>query len=470
MLPATLEDIAAAVQGRLHDVAAERLWAGNLQIDSREIRPGDSFLALPGTKQDGHDFAAEAIARGALLVIARSDRAASFAGPKLTVADTQTALQALANWHRRRMEALIIGVTGSVGKTTTRELIHLMLQGQHPGVRSRKNFNNEIGLPLSLLDIEPHHEFAVLELGAARVGDLARLARLAEPEIGVITAIGEAHLETFGSIAGIMQGKGELLEALPPGGFAVLPGDCPMLRAMARRAKCRVVFVGTGDDNDLRADAIEQTEAGLSFQLDGQGYRLPIFGRHNLTNALCAIAIGKEIGIAGSLLSESLAEFKPAAGRSHLSRIGSWTVMDDTYNASPTAFAAALQTLRELPQAARGRRIVIAGDMLELGAAAQDEHRRLGDRIGRMRADRLLVTGDHADDVADGAISAGLPSHCIAAAKDWDTLLFLLECWLEPGDIVLVKGSRGMRMERIIDWMKNASQEWSEPIPLRKSA
>ena len=468
MRPATLEDIAAAVHGRLISVATDVRWTGRLQIDSRDIRAGDLFLALPGTKHDGHDFAAEALSRGALLVISRADLAAKVVGTKLVVADTQIALQQLAEWHRRRMDALVIGVTGSVGKTTTREMIHQLLHGQHSGVRSRKNFNNEIGLPLSLLDIEPEHEFAVLELGAARVGDIAELANLADPEIGVITAIGDAHLRTFGSVAGIMQGKGELLEALPAGGFAVLPGDCPKLRAMAPRAKCRVIYVGTGVENSLRITAIEPSENGLSFRVDGQPYRLPLIGRHNLTNALCAIAIGKEVGIAGELLAESLAEFRPVAGRSQLIQIGSWTVMDDTYNASPAAFLAAIEALSEFPRPARGRRIVIAGDMLELGAAAADEHRRLGARIGQMGPDRLLVTGDHADDVADGALSAGLPSQCIAAAKDWDTLLFLLECWLEPGDVVLVKGSRGMRMERIIEWMNDAVS--GEGVPLRRSA
>ncbi len=457
MLPGSLEDIAAAVHGRLLDVEGRRAWTGRLRIDSREVGAGDVFLALPGTKHDGHDFASEALANGAALAIIRRDCHLPISGPKLLVADTNQALSDLADWHRQRTDALIIGVTGSVGKTTTREMIHAALSGQHQGVRSRKNFNNEIGLPLSLLDIQADHEFAVLELGASRIGDIAQLTELARPEVGVITAIGSAHLATFGSEAGIMQGKGELLEALPSGGFAVLPGDCVKLRSMAGRAKCRVVFVGEEVKNSLRVSGIERTDFGLKFRLDGQIYQIPVAGRHNISNALCALGIGREIGISGSILSDSLAEFSPVAGRTHVRQIGPWSVIDDTYNASPQAFAAALQTLSELPSSTAARRIVVAGDMLELGAAARHEHRRLGEQIGRLGIGRLLVTGDHADDVAHGAISAGLSSHHIAAAKDWDTLLFLLECWLEPGDAILVKGSRGMRMERVIDWMMNAA-------------
>jgi UDP-N-acetylmuramoyl-tripeptide--D-alanyl-D-alanine ligase len=464
-------ELAAAVQGRLQDATHLPGEFGRLTIDSRDVERGDVFLALPGGRRDGHDFATEALRRGAALVIVRADRAADVAGPKLVVADTYAALRDLADWHRRQMEALVIGVTGSVGKTTAREMIYSALCGQHEGTRSRWNFNNEIGLPLSLLEIRPRHEFAVLELGAARVGDIANLAELARPEVGVITAIGTAHLATFGSVEGIMQGKGELLEALPAGGFAVLPGDCPKLRWMARRAKCRVVFVGEGTDNHLRMTRVERIGEWLSFRVDGQAYRLRVAGRHHLTNALCAVAIGREIGLSGSLLSESLARFEPVAGRGQVRRIGPWTVIDDTYNASPTAFAAALEALRELATPPAGRRIVVAGDMLELGDAARREHVLLGERIAQCGAHRLLATGNHANDVAEGAMAAGFPPHCITTAGNWETLLLLLECWLEPGDTVLVKGSRGMQMERVIAWMTAAAAAAPEFAPvLRRSA
>ena len=390
----------------------------------------------------------------------RADRAASIARPQILVADPLAALRDFSAWHRGRSEALVIGVTGSVGKTTTREMIHAALGSQHPGIRSRKNYNNEIGLPLSLLDIEPQHEFAVLEFGAGRIGDVAELAQLALPEVGVITAIGPAHLATFGSIEGVMQAKGELLEALPAGGFAVLPGDCPMIREVSHRSTCRVIFVGEGEDNHLRAGSVRSSQEGLTFRIERQTFHLPVLGRHHLASALIAVAIGREIGIAADQLADSLATFEPIPGRSQLRRIGPWTVIDDTYNASPTAFVAALDAINDIPISPMNRRVVIAGDMLELGSIAEEEHQRLGERIAASRVDRLLVTGEFADVVAAGAISAGLPAHRIAAAQDWDTLLFLLECWLEPGDVILVKGSRGMRMERIIDWLNEAASRW----------
>lgn len=457
----------------MQGVSSRQVWTGQLRIDSREVRPGDIFAALPGSRQDGHDFAVQALAQGAALAMLQADRSAAIAGPKLIVQDTTRALTDWARWHRAQSDALIIGVTGSVGKTTTRELIHLALTGAHAGTRSRKNYNNDLGVPLSLLDIGPDHEFAVLELGAARRGEIARLAALAQPEVGVVTAVGSAHLETFGSLAGVMQGKGELLEALPPGGFAVLPGDSPHLRALAQRAACPVIFVGEQSENDLRASAVTITDRGLGFLLDGQQYHIPVFGRHHLTNVLCAVAIGRELGITGAVLAESLAEFQPVVGRSQVRRIGSWTVIDDTYNASPMAFSAAVQALSEMPTSSTARRIIVAGDMLELGTAAPAEHRLLGESIGQGRADRLFVTGQFADDVARGAISAGMSPHGIAVAQDWDTLLLLLECWLEPEDVLLVKGSRGMRMERIIDWLTVEAETHPQFVysaPVRKSA
>lgn len=453
----SIEDIVAAINGRLVLTDAPRPWSGHVRIDSREIQPGDIFVALAGRRHDGHEFVASALAAGAAFAIVRADRHLPAVGPQLLVQDPQIALADLAQWHRRQLDALIIGVTGSVGKTTTREMIHTLLCGSYHGVRSEKNYNNEIGLPLCLLGIEPDHEFAVLELGAARIGDVAHLARLALPEVGVITAIGPAHLATFGSLEGIMQGKGELLEALPTGGFAVLSGDCPRLRTMASRARCRTIFVGEDAGNHLRVSRIERTEAGWRFRVDGQDYRLPLSGRHNIRNALCAVAIGLEIGLSGGILADRLAQFVPIAGRNHVRQIGAWQVIDDAYNASPLAFHAALDTLVELRPVARSRRIVVAGDMLELGAAAQEEHRRLGERAGQLEIDRLIVTGEHADDVASGAISAGMPSHSIAAATEWEILLFMLECWLEPGDAILVKGSRGMRMERVVEWLEQAA-------------
>lgn len=423
-------------------------------IDSREVRPGDIFWALKGERHDGHDFIPQAFERGAALCVVSQSRDETISGPRLIVKDSLAALGRFGRWYRGTLEALVIGVTGSVGKTTTRDLIHAALASEYEGVRSRKNFNNLIGLPLSLLDIEHQHEFAVLEMGASREGDIRALADIALPEIGVVSAIGPAHLESFGSLEGIIRGKGELLESLPPTGFAVLPGDDPVLRQMADRAPCPVIFVGEGDDNHLRATGVQASFEGLRFKVDGCEYDVPVIGRHHLTNVLCAIAIAREIGVRPQSLVQGLSYFQPMEGRCHLQAIGTWTVIDDTYNASPKSVAAACHTLHELEIPGIGRRILVLGDMRELGQTATAEHERIGTLAARLKIDLLLACGRHADDIARGAEAAGMASHRIAAASDIEAVKAVLDCWLEPDDVILVKGSRVTRMERIVEWLR----------------
>ena len=246
-----------ATGGRLRDVDSADAPFDRISIDSRDIQRGDVFWALKGEIHDGHDFVSQALEQEAILCVISAGRAESTAGPMLIVDETLAALGRFASWHRSQIDSLIIGVTGSVGKTTTRELIYAALGSHFCGIRSRSNFNNQIGLPLSLLALEDRHEFAVLEMGASAIGDIQALCEMALPEVGVITAIGPAHLRTFGSLAAIIQTKGELLEQLPSTGFAVLPGDDLILRQIADRAPCPVIFVGQGDDNQIRATRVE---------------------------------------------------------------------------------------------------------------------------------------------------------------------------------------------------------------------
>jgi len=449
----SLQDLMHATGGRLSAAASPDETVQRVCIDSRTLQPGDVFWALKGEQHDGHDFIPQAFQRGASVCVASSQNPGNFTGPTLLVPDTGAALMELARWYRSTLDALVIGLTGSVGKTTTRDLIHVALASEFDGVRSRKNFNNTIGLPLSLLDAEHHHEFIVLEMGAARIGDIAELAAVALPEIGVVTAIGPAHLQTFGSLQGVIQGKGELLESLPSTGFAVLPGDDDIVRQMADRAPCPVIFVGEGDDNHLQATHIRASFEGLQFRVDGVEFSVPVFGRHHLTNALCAIAIAREIGLRLPTVARGLEHFEPIEGRCRLKNIGSWTVVDDTYNASPLSVAAACRMLPDLELPGIGRRILVLGDMRELGSTADEEHRRIGELAAQLKIDLVLACGNHADEVARGAEQAGMDPHCIASAPDVETTKAVLDCWLEPGDVILVKGSRVTRMERIVDWL-----------------
>lgn len=449
----SLRDLMLATGGCLSAAPSTDCQFDRVCTDSRILQPGAVFWALRGEQHDGHDFIPQAQQRGAVLCVANAAHSPVSSGPTLLVNDTGTALMDLARWYRGTLDALVIGLTGSVGKTTTRDLIHLALASEFEGIRSRRNFNNTIGLPLSLLDADHRHEYIVLEMGASRVGDIAELTSIASPEVGVITAIGPAHLRTFGSLDRIVQGKGELLESLPSSGFAVLPGDDMTLRQMADRAPCPVIFVGEGDDNHLQATRVRASFEGLQFRVDSVDFSIPICGRHHLTNALCAIAIAREIGIRLPSVAQGLERFEPIEGRSRLRTIGPWTVIDDTYNASPLSVAAACRMLLDLELPGLGRRMLVLGDMRELGETADEEHRRIGELAAKLKIDLVLACGNHADAVADGAERIGMDPHRIAVAPDVETLKAVLDCWLEPGDVILVKGSRVMQMERIVEWI-----------------
>ena len=247
----------------------------------------------------------------------------------------------------------------------------------------------------------------------------------------------------------------------------MLPGDDPIMRQMADRAPCPVIFVGEGGDNQLQATRVRSSWEGLQFEADGFEYHIPLYGRHHLSNALFAIAIGREIGLRPASLAEGLAGFQPVSGRGRLLSVGDWSVIDDTYNSSPRSMAGACEMLRELEMPGIGRRILVVGDMLELDVASGVEHECIGEMAARLRIDLLLACGEYADHVAHGAERCGMDPHRIASAPDVETLKAVLDCWLEPGDLILVKGSRATRMERIIEWLKERA-EWEETLRRRE--
>lgn len=451
-----LTDLVAATGGRLVDVPGGLTEIVRFGTDSRTVQAGDAFWAFRGPRFDAHDFVPAAVAAGAVLAVV-DETHADLPVPRLIVRDTLTAWGQLAGWRRRQSDALVIGVTGSVGKTTTRELVYAALSEQHQGLRSAANLNNLYGLPQTLLELRQSDEFAVLELGADRVGEIRELCAIARPEVGLITSIGKAHVKSFGGVEGIIRGKGELLEALPPGGFAVLPGDDPVVRDMARRAACPVIFVGEHPQNHLWPVQVRAIPTALQFRVNGQDYSIPATGRHFLVNALLAIAVG-EIGMDSATIARGLARFEPVDGRCRPRRIGLWTVIDDSYNASPTSVSAALDVLRDLDFGRKARRIAVIGDMRELGDSGPEEHRQIGRQAAAAGIDALLAYGDYADDLAQGAREGGLTSGRIAATADPEILRLLLDCWLEPEAVVLVKGSRAMAMERVVRWLEQRAE------------
>ncbi|MBX3439978.1 MAG: UDP-N-acetylmuramoyl-tripeptide--D-alanyl-D-alanine ligase, partial [Planctomycetaceae bacterium] len=413
-------------------------------------------------------FLDDALKRGACACIAQQDRITNDHSQIISVPETRTALADFARWHRKRQDALIIGVTGSVGKTTTRHLLHTILSRQYAGVQSPHNFNNEIGVPLSLLEITPTDEFAVLELGASRLGDVRTLCDMAQPEVGILTHIAPAHLDEFGDLDTITRTKGELLEALPASGFAVLNGDDDRVRQLVPRASCRTMLVGERPQNDFVASRVSTTNTELTFRVEGCDYTLPAVGRHHLTSALAAYAVAREVGLSRTDIEQGFAAFQPAEGRCRPLSIGEWTVIDDTYNANPRSMQAACQVLCHWQ--GRGQRILIAGDMRALGPQSETFHRQLGEQVAAAGIDRLLVCGKDAHLVAERAHAAGMDAGRIGACVDTETLTLLLDMWLTPGDVLLVKGSRDMHMERVIEQIKRLAAERAKPSPFPRRA
>jgi UDP-N-acetylmuramoyl-tripeptide--D-alanyl-D-alanine ligase len=459
----SLNELIAATGGTAVGFEDGAAAFARVAIDSRTVRRGELFWALRGPRFDGHDFAAAALKSGAAACVVSSDFISvspSHPRPLVVVDNTLSALWGMARRRRSRRNVVTIGVTGSIGKTTTRAMIHAVLNAGFVGMQSPHNYNNHIGLPLTILEIDRDHQFAVLELAASHVGEIRDLAELAAPEIGVVTGIGPAHLDGFGSEEQIIKAKGELLGALPAGGLAVLNGDDPAVRGMAWRAGCRVIFVGTGRDCQVRPADVRMGNNQLEFQVDHQRYRLDVAGRHHITAALSAIAIAREFGMSSRQIAAGLSTFVPPGGRCQAEDIGPWTVINDTYNASPRSMQAACSVLEHWQSA--GKKVLVVGDMLELGPQSAEYHRQLGRTVAQSQIDYLLAYGCQAEHVVHEALNAGMDAHRLAHPSQFDGLLEHLDRWLTPGAVVLIKGSRGMRMERVVEWLRRRASLWKE--------
>jgi len=436
--------------------------------DSRHIKEGMLFVALKGDNVDGHDFVAEAFAKGARLALIERPLGQDFqvldlrAGRKLPgkfkadaplcilVDDCLVALQQAARFWRRKLKLRVIGVTGSVGKTSTKELVAEVLSQRYRTFRSIANLNNEIGLPLNILAITEEFERAVLEMGFYVIGEIALLADIAVPEVGVITNIGTVHASRAGSQEAIYQGKAELVRALPKTGVAVLNYDDPLVKRMSEETAAKVFFYGLDSQAHLWADQIEGLGLdGVRFRLHYAGetlhVRIPLIGRHSVHTALRAAAVGLIEGLdwgqilAGLRIGNSQLRLVAVPGRN-----GS-LLLDDTYNASPESTMAALNLLQEL----EGRKVAVLGDMLELGPYEQQGHQMVGNLAARV-ADLLVTVGPRARIIAETAKAAGLESGAVSEFEDSDQALDYLKGKLSDGDVVLVKGSRAVQMDKIV--------------------
>jgi UDP-N-acetylmuramoyl-tripeptide--D-alanyl-D-alanine ligase len=434
--------------------------AQGYSIDSRTIGAGELFFAVAGERLDGHDYVCAALENGAAAAVVRKDRLSGYPTTDrlLAVDDTLIALQTLATAVRKLWGKPLVGVTGSMGKTTTKEAIAHVLSSRFHVLKSEGNFNNHFGLPLMLLKLEPAHDVAVIEMGMSHAGEIRALAKIAQPEIGVVTNVAPVHLEFFDSIAGIARAKYELVESLPSSGTVVLNADDEYVSQFGRDFKGKVVMYGMQATADVRAENIQSHGAeGSTFDVVTAGGReqalLPLVGEHNVLNALAAVAIGLTRGLSLPEAVAALATLAAADKRGQVVQLDNITVINDCYNSNPKALHAMIDALVAMKA---GRRIVVAGEMLELGPAAEESHRAAGRHAAMKKIDLLLGVRGQAQAMVEGARQAGARAEFVATpeqAGEW------LARETRDGDVVLLKASRGVKLEKALEtWKKISGQ------------
>ncbi|MCK4771431.1 MAG: UDP-N-acetylmuramoyl-tripeptide--D-alanyl-D-alanine ligase [Candidatus Latescibacteria bacterium] len=432
-----------------------------VSIDSRRICEGDLFVAIEGLNHDGHDFVFEALQQGAVAAVVKREwlsaqKRRSVRGlPLIVVQDTIEALQALSLYHRQRLGLPVIAVTGSNGKTTTKEMISSVLRTRYRALRSEGSFNNHIGVPLTLLRLRRSHEVAVVEMGMNHPGEIARLCAIAEPTAGVITNVGAAHLEFMGDLDAVAYEKAELAEAIGPHGFLVLNADDSRVAAMGERTEARIVTFGLEQKAEIRGEIVE-FDRGIYpvFRCNGgPAVRLQVPGVHNVMNALAAAAVGEAMGCSPEQVGEGLESYEGSKWRTEMIEADGILVLNDSYNANPVSVSIALRLLHDWENARPHRRVAVLGDMLELGRSAPRSHRSLGEEVVHSGVELLIAVGDYAPEVIEGALEAGFPGDGALASGDVDEAWIELGPRLEPGDLVLVKGSRRIGLERIVDYI-----------------
>jgi UDP-N-acetylmuramoyl-tripeptide--D-alanyl-D-alanine ligase len=463
-IPWTVSEILDATEGTLMTGNRKKMFTG-VSIDSRTVSEADVFVAIRGEKHNGHHFIQDIVQKGVNGFVVSKSEAGVFAYNNedfrklvfIGVEDTTKALGDMASFNRRRSKILVIGITGSNGKTTTRKMTAAVVRRRFSTLESHGNFNNQIGLPLTLLNLTSQHNCAVLEMGANHPGEIAYLAGICCPEIGVITNVGPAHLEGFGSLDGVASAKGELLDHMSLNGVAVLNAEDKRVVSMASRAPGKVLFYGTSKNANIRASNIVEQKRGTSFTLELPDEQITIYvkipGSFMVLNALAAASVGYQLGLNAAEIKLALEnDFEPAQARMNILETQNGIhVIDDTYNANPGSMEEALKTLKSLRE--KHRSVFVAGDMLELGEHAPVLHEKIGRIAADIKVSRLYVAGSHAGNVADGAEAAGMSKEKIFLGTK-EQILSDLKSWLEEGDWVLIKGSRGMGMEQIVKGLK----------------
>ncbi len=470
--PWTVDDILSATGGTLVSGSADASFAG-IGIDSRTILPSQLFVAVTGEVHDGHRFIEDAIDGGVTGVLAADaklsglpvDRMRSQGVACVSVPDTTVALGEMARFNRNRRDLKVVAITGSNGKTSTRKFTEKVMATRFSVLGTRGNLNNHIGLPLTLFGLSSDHQAAVLELGMNHPKEIDYLGRICQPDVGVITNVGPAHLEGLGTMENIAMAKGELLHTIRSGGTAILNGDDVRVAKLADAVDQRIIFFGTDPAAQVRAIDIRSNRSETAFTLVTPSGSTPVTlstpARVMVANALAAAAVGEAMGIPVEKIKAGLEAFSPGEGRMGIGQPGKGVLLvDDTYNANPGSMAAAIETLSAIGE--DRRTIAVLGDMLELGEKSASLHEEIGRKVGAFQIDRLFVAGGFASAVAKGAMDEKMAQDCIVTG-DKQQIVFHLIRQLRPGDCILVKGSRGMGMETVVQdiekWAKEADNE-----------
>ncbi len=453
----SLQDIASACGGDI-PAGAQQTQVVAVVTDSRKCVPGALFVALPGERTDGHRFVRSAFEKGASAALVGRDWFRTekdfLPGPCVVVDDPLAALGKLGQWARKRADIPVVGLTGSMGKTTTREMLAILLRLHHRPLVSRANLNTEIGVPLTLLDLDDTHDCAVIEMAMRGRGQISELCRIAQPTAGLITNIGLTHLELLGSQQAIAESKAELLEGLPAGAWSVLPSDGAFAGFLREKAPGPVITFGTSPDADFRVEDLELDASGCArFTLARGGDRVPVAlrvpGEFHALNAAAAVAAAARFGVTLEEAARALSQYEGFDKRSRVVQApGGWTVFDDSYNASPDAMAGALRGLTAMK--ADGRKIAVLGDMRELGEACQAEHERIGRTVAEAAPAMLVTVGEDSRIIQQAAVQGGYAGETHHFAGSGEAAEFL-GGEVRPGDLILVKGSRALEMERVVE-------------------
>ena len=458
----TTGKVLSPIKGELLRGSRDRSFTG-ISTDSRTVGKGQLFWALQGENFDGHDFVKEAIKKGAAGVVVNKDRTADLPGNTrasvIGVQDTLKALGDLARWWRRGFEVRVAAITGSGGKTTTKEMTSAILSLEGSTLKNEGNFNNLIGLPLSLFLLEKSHRYAVLEMGMNRSGEIGRLAEIADPDIGLITNVGRAHLEGVGSIEGVARAKVELLDKMAPRALAILNGDDRILMQAAAAFGKKPVTFGQGLQNGVRVEKIRNLgREGFSFAIHWKGtsfpVRLRVPGYHNVYNALAAAAIALSLDVSTDRIQEGLSQFEGVKGRFKVMPLADGSVLiDDTYNSNPSSLRLSLESVKAL--APQGRKVIVGlGEMLELGGETEAGHVEAGEMVAEAGADWLVALGEHAPEMIRGALDKGFPRKRAIRVEDHKEMGAKILELMKPGDLVFLKASRRIGLERVAETLR----------------